>query len=96
MARHVFSFNGGELLTTIGACWFVSYCYYEYIDKTHQNWNIVKTAANRKSVYLRTRQYHKNWISEVLQMDDKFLSRNKLHLTPAQIKKMASALSAIV
>ena len=68
MARHVFSFNGGELLTSMGASWFVSYCYYEYIDKTHQNWNIVKTAANRKSVYLRTRNFHKGWLNEILKI----------------------------
>ncbi|WP_288585089.1 hypothetical protein [uncultured Treponema sp.] len=96
MARHVFSFNGGELLTTIGACWFVSYCYYEYIDKTHQNWKIVKTAANRKSVYLRTRQYHKNWLKEISKMDDRNLNRNSLKLKASQIKQMESDLLAIV
>ena len=50
MARHVFLFNGGGLLTSMGASWFVSYCYYEYIDKTHQNWTCVKNAANRKYI----------------------------------------------
>ena len=96
MARHVFSFNGGELLTSMGASWFVSYCYYEYIDKTHQNWNIVKTAANRKSVYLRTRQYHKNWLKEILKMNDGNLNRNSLNLKAPQIKQMVSGLLAIV
>ena len=96
MARHVFLFNGGGLLTSMGASWFVSYCYYEYIDKTHQNWNIVKTAANRKSVYLRTRQYHKNWLNEILKMNDGRLNGNSLNLKAPQIKQMASDLLAIV
>ena len=96
MARHVFSFNGGGLLASMGASWFVSYCYYEYIDKTHQNWNIVKTAANRKSVYLRTRQYHKNWLNEILKMNDGRLNGNSLNLKAPQIKQMASGLLAIV
>ena len=94
MPRHVFSFNGGELLTTMGACWFVSYCYYENIDKTHLNWNSVSTAQNRKSVYLRTRQYHKFWISEILQMNDGNLNRNSLELKAPQIKQMAKDLLA--
>ena len=96
MTRHVFSFNGGDLLTTMGACWFVSYCYYEYIDKTHQNWNLVKTAANRKSVYLRTRNYHKGWIKKISKMNDRNLNKNSLKLKAPQIKQMTSALSAIV
>ena len=96
MERHVFSFNGGELLTSMGASWFVSYCYYEYIDKTHQNWTCVKTAANRKSVYLRTRQYHKNWLNEILKMNDGRLNGNSLNLKAPQIKQMASGLLAIV
>ena len=96
MERHVFSFNGGGLLASMGAIWFVSYCYYEYIDKTHQNWNIVKTAANRKSVYLRTRNFHKNWLNEILKMNDGRLNGNSLNLKAPQIKQMASGLLAIV
>ena len=33
MANHHFSFAGGELLSKIGAAWFVSYAYYDKIDK---------------------------------------------------------------
>ena len=38
MARHTFSFLGGEDLTTMGATWFVSYAYYKYVDSSHKNW----------------------------------------------------------
>ena len=33
MTSHAFNFEGGEDLTAMGATWFVSYSYYEYIDK---------------------------------------------------------------
>ncbi len=33
MASHNFSFEGGEILTGMGASWFVSYAYYQHIDK---------------------------------------------------------------
>ena len=41
--RHSFAFEGGEDLTTMGATWFVSYCYYDKIDPTHKNWKKVET-----------------------------------------------------
>lgn len=94
MGRHVFSFQGGDYLTTMRACWFVSYCYYENIDKNHKNWNSVSTAANRKSVYSNTRSYHKYWLSEILKMDDGNLNKNSLVLSGSQIKQMAKELLA--
>lgn len=38
MAAHNFNFEGGDILTGMGASWFVSYAYYEKIDRTHRNW----------------------------------------------------------
>ena len=38
MASHNFAFEGGEILTGMGASWFVSYAYYEKVDPTHKNW----------------------------------------------------------
>ena len=32
MGAHNFSFEGGEILTGMGASWFVSYAYYEKVD----------------------------------------------------------------
>lgn len=37
MASHNFAFEGGEILTGIGASWFVSYAYYETVDPSHRN-----------------------------------------------------------
>lgn len=92
MARHTFSFNGGEYLTTMGACWFISYCYYENIDKTHTNWKIPKTFENRCSVYKATRIYHKYWLEKVDDMDIDNLNKNKIGLSGYEVKKMAKTL----
>ncbi len=94
MGRHVFSFEGGEDLTTMGACWFVSYCYYKNIDNSHRNWDSVSTASNRISVYTSTKHYHKYWLSEVLNMSDANLNKNSLGLSGSQVKRMARELLA--
>lgn len=94
MGRHIFSFEGGDELTTMGACWFVSYCYYKNIDSNHKNWNNVSTVSNRVSVYTGTKHYYKYWLLEVLKMADKNLNKNSLGLSAYQVKKMASELLA--
>lgn len=92
MARHVFLFEGGEDLTTMGAVWFVSYCFYNNIDSKHLNWNKVSTFGNRASVYVRTKRYHRYWLERVLEMEDKNISKNTIKLNPAEIKEMAKQL----
>lgn len=90
--RHTFTFEGGEQLTTMGAAWFVSYCYYDKIDKTHRNWEKIGTHDNRKSVYNRTAQYYRLWLMKVLEMSTDRLSTNKIGLTGEKVKKMAQEL----
>lgn len=93
MTGHDFNFAGGEILTPMGASWFVSYCYYCNIDKTHMNWNKVKTADTRKSSYRKGEPYHKFWLERVLEMDNKNLERGqKLQLKGNEVKKMAKEL----
>lgn len=94
MSRHVFSFEGGDDLTTMGACWFVSYCYYKFIDPNHRNWDRVSTSSNRISVFTKTKKYHKYWLSEILNMNNSNLNKNSLGLSSFQIKEMAEALLA--
>jgi len=44
MARnHDFNFDGGEHLTIMGVIWFVSCSFHSLRDKTHKNWERVKT-----------------------------------------------------
>lgn len=96
MNNHPFSFAGGEILTMMGATWFVSYSYYEKIDKTHTNWQLVKTANMRKSKYLNSRNYHKFWLEQVLSMDEDRLNTNTLQIDAYETKRMASELLAIM
>ena len=84
-----FSFEGGYDLRRMCASWFVSYTYYENIDKNHKNWNSVKTAKSRMSKYNASRQYHKLWLSKVADMNDVSLNQNKIGLTAEQVKRMA-------
>jgi len=94
--RHSFNFMGGDDLTTMGASWFVSYAYYEYIDKTHLNWKNVGTWKNRLSVYQRTRALHKYWMQEVTKMEIDRLSNNRLGIPGIVVQKMALALIGLV
>jgi len=92
MEGHEFTFPGGEILTGMGATWFVSYAYYEKIDLTHKNWQKVTTYKNRISCYKRGRQYHEYWLHEILCMADDNLKKNKLGLSPSETKAMAKKL----
>lgn len=89
MTNHNFSFIGGEILSKIGAAWFVSYAYYNRIDKEHTNWNLISTAESRKSKYITGTPYHKDWLQEILVMNDEKLNTNKIELEAQQVKNMA-------
>jgi hypothetical protein len=92
MARHTFTFQGGEELTTMGASWFVSYCYYKKIKPTHLNWRKPSTSTNRISVFGRTQNMHKFYLERVLEMDITNLNKNRIDLSGIQIKEMAKEL----
>ena len=92
MGYHSFPFAGGEILKEIGATWFVSFAYYEKIDKTHNNWEIVKTKYSRISNYHKGTQYHRDWLVEVLSMNPDALNTNTIGLEASQTKKMAKIL----
>ena len=96
MARHTFTFDGGEKLTTMGAGWFVSYCYHRHLDKAHNNWDRISTVARRSSVYRRTTNMHNYWLRQVLNMSDDNLNKNTLGLNATTIKDMAKKLLAII
>lgn len=89
--RHTFNFEGGELLTTIGATFFVSYLYCLRVYSTHRNWESIKTKASRMSTITRSKQYHLGWLEQVGQMSDANLSKNTLGLDGAKVKAMAQA-----
>lgn len=94
MANHAFSFAGGELLSKMGASWFVSYAYYKYIDPTHLNWQNVspKSCKSRSSNFNRSTIYHNAWLNEVLKMEAKNLSKNRIGLLAKEVIDMAKEL----
>lgn len=96
MASHNFAFEGGEILTGMGASWFVSYAYYEKVDPTHKNWAKVSTTQSRLSRYNKGRKYHKAWLNEVLVMNPANLNKNTIGLDAAQTKAMAKAVLAML
>lgn len=89
MASHNFSFEGGEILTGMGASWFVSYAYYQHIDKEHTNWNRVATTQPRISKYNKGKDFHKAWLQEIVNMNPLNLNKNTIGLCSTDIKKMA-------
>lgn len=92
MANHSFSFAGGDILSKMGAAWFVSYAYHDRMNKRHRNWDRVSTTASRASRYIAGIPYHREWLQEILVMKDENLSKNTIGLDARQVKAMAKEL----
>lgn len=87
--RHDFLFEGGGELHTMAATWFVSYMWYNVIDREHNNWKLVSTYKNRISVYNRTKEYHKIWLKYISKMKVDNLNRNSIGLKGEMVIDMA-------
>ena len=94
--RHTFSFEGGDLLTTIGATFFVSYLYHRHVDSTHRNWDSIKTQKSRISTINRSENYHHRWLKHISNMSEVNLNKNTLGLNGGTIKKMALAIQKVL
>ncbi len=89
MSNHAFNFEGGDILTKMGASWFVSYTYYLYVDKTMKKWEQVSTYCSRITRFNNSKSYHRFWLEQVLEMNDNNLNRNSLGLNAKDIKEMS-------
>ena len=96
MATHDFSFEGGDILSKMGASWFVSYAYYKYIDSSHDNWSRVLTTQSRISKFNTSKSYHKYWLNQVVVMNSANLNKNTIGLEANQTKSMAKELLAFL
>lgn len=96
MARHTYNLEGGEELTTMGATWFVSYCWYNLMDKKHTNWQLVSTYRSRISVFNRTKQLHKFWLEQITQMGINNLNQNTIGLKGQDVINMSIQLLKII
>ena len=92
MARSIHKCQGGAKLTTIGACWFVSYLYYNEIDRDHICWQKLKSCSSRKSTFRGTVQYHSIWLEFVRNTSDRKLNTNQFGLTASEVKSMVNIL----
>ena len=92
MSRHTFNFPYGGILTTMGACWFVSYSYYKKIDPYHLNWQNNTSCKTRINAFQKTQVLYKYFLRKILEMDTNNLDKNKIYLKGKQIKDMAKAL----
>ena len=90
--RHVFLFEGGEQLTTIGATFFVSYLYHRHVDSNHNNWTRIKTKKQRINTINRTEEYHRIWLDYIDHMSENNLNRNTLGIDGSVVKQMAKSI----
>lgn len=93
---HSFNFNGGDVLSKMGATWFVSYTYFHYIDKNHRNWEKISTAEYRKGIWGSSQNYHKEWLEQIVYMSDKRLNKNQIGVDSKTTKSMARQLLQIL
>ena len=92
LKKHDFSFPGGALLSRMGASWFISYSYYEKINKTHKNWSLISTVHDRISKYKQGTIYHEVWLKKVLEMNPVNLNKNQIELDAQDVFAMAREL----
>lgn len=94
--NHNFNFAGGEILTKMGATWFVSYSYYRYIDDNHDNWKKINTASYRIGWWNSSHKYHKFWLEQIAYMSNDKLNTNHLGLDGNKTKFMAKQLLQVL
>lgn len=88
-AHHNYAFDGADYLVVMGSSWFISYMYYDLIDRKHQNWRRVRTYPNRSAVYRRTQEFHQTYLHEILKMDPNLLNRNAIGILGNDVIAMA-------
>lgn len=81
------------MLKRIGCAWFVSKAYYEYVDRSHLNWNMTdytKTSFNtRISNFNSSKKDHLLWLYEIIKKDNLDSQKNQVKLNSKQIKDLA-------
>jgi len=99
MARtvsHDFKFVGGNKLRSICATWFVSYCYHKYYDNSHSSWKNAGAVDTRIKHFDSSTDFHKDWIKEVLVMNNNLLNTNKIGICASLTKIMAVIVEPLV
>ncbi len=89
---HDFDFEGGTILSRIGAWWFVSYAHYLYVNIEQKYWTMIiskKSLNSRIYKFKNSTQYHLLWFNEVLKMQNLDRQSNSAGIRSDEIKNMA-------
>ena len=81
--------KGLKELNRMGKSWFILYKYYECVDRNETGWMNCSTVQMRKNVYERTRQYHVDWLHDIIFTSKNKLETNKLGKAGLSINRMA-------
>ena len=76
-------------LRKIGKSWFVSYIYFETIDKNERSWQKCSSVELRKNIYNKNREFHTEWLKSIIYSSENKLANNKLSISGLDIKFMA-------
>lgn len=80
-----------ELLSEIGASYFVSYLYWKYINKSHKNY--IKRKTSKIGLIEKLRDDYSELLKIVLDMEERNLDRNDIGLSGKEIIRMAKELN---
>lgn len=91
-----FNCNGGQILSRIGASFFVSYLYYLKVDKNHLAWDTFKNKSlkrDRIKLINRYSIYYKDWVNYIINvLTPSPLIRNTIGLSDADVVDLAKKL----
>ena len=90
--KHSFNFIAGDKLSKIGASFFIVYLYCEKIDKTKDEWKIIKTSKTRIAKMNSNKNYWNDWINEIKKMEPKKLGSNTMKVSGIEVIRRAKSL----
>ena len=95
-----FNCNGGQILSRIGASFFISYLYYLKVDTNHKAWDSFKNKSvktTRIKLINRYSIYYKDWVNYIIDViTPSPLIRNTIGLTDMEVVDMAKELARLV
>lgn len=83
--------EANRLLTTTNKTWFVSYLYFKYICKKHNDWSKDNNLEQKLDAFKKmdSSDYPK-YLKDIIKSNDKILGKgNQIDIDPARCKKMA-------
>ena len=79
-------------LQTIGKSWFVSRMYHDFIDRSHNNWELTPTGFKMGTFQNITRITQKKYLQNILKSNVTMLGKNKIGLSGTEVLKKTQEL----